>query len=220
MTEGVLVDNDVVVKICAYRCGREFLEIASFSDRSPSILAVARHSISSRLGRSRTLADQRGAKTEWEGLVSRLTIIEPSPDEVDLAADFETRAIELSLQLDTGESQLFAILVSRSAPLLLTGDKRAIQALEEIAPSSSHGTVGCLEQLLLAFLNAFDNPTIRSRICAEPSADRAATICFSCSSPSVQAATIVAGLKSYIANLRAMTPRLLVAADDLSAIVP
>ncbi|MBP1843900.1 hypothetical protein J2046_002158 [Rhizobium petrolearium] len=220
MTEGVLVDNDVVVKICAYRCGQEFLEIATISDRSPGILAVARHSISSRLGRSKVLADQQGAKTEWDGLVSRLTIIEPSSEEVDLAADFETRAIELSLQLDTGESQLFAVLILRSAPLLLTGDKRAIQALEEIAPSSSHGTVGCLEQLLLAFLNVFDNATIRGRICAEPSADRAAAICFSCSSPSVPAATIVAGLKSYIANLRAVTPRLLVAADDISAIVP
>lgn len=220
MTEGALVDNDIIVKICAYRCGRELLEIATIGDRPPSILAVARHSISSRLGRSRILADQQGAKTEWDRLVSQLTIIEPSSEEVDLAADFETRAIELSLQLDTGESQLLAVLIKRSAPLLLTGDKRAIQAMEEIAPSSPRGTVGCLEQLLLAFLNVFDSSTIRSRICAEPSADRATTICFSCSSPSVSAATIVAGLKSYIANLRAMTPSLLVATDDISAIVP
>ena len=62
-----------------------------------------------------------------EYLIGNVTLLNPTPQEISLAANLEEAAAKCAVELDTGESQLVAILLQRSGPLLLTGDKRAIR---------------------------------------------------------------------------------------------
>ena len=73
-----------------------------------------------------------------------------------MAADLEFRAQTTGLDLDVGESQLCAVLVMRMVPMLLTGDKRAISAIEHLFDLEPRigwiaGRVYCLEQLFAQF---------------------------------------------------------------------
>jgi hypothetical protein len=132
-----------------------------------------------------------------------------------MAADFELAAQRAGLSFDVGESQLCAILICRLTPMLLTGDKRAIQALEELLDSEDRlsslcGKVRCLEQLVLDVLRAGTNPdTLRGMICAEIDIDKTLTICFSCHSQDGPRQDYVDGLQSYVADLRQRAIRVL-----------
>jgi len=218
MVESVLLDNDIVIKSCSYKLSKELLCALSQGCVAPAILGVARYTIRSQIMRQRNLVDQEGAKSAVDELLGSLRILEPEDREIEFAAELEQHAIELSLELDTGESQLFAILVSRGAKLLITGDKRAIRALELLAPPGFNERMACLEQLMATFLLFTDHLVLRHRICSEPAVDKAITACFSCSSP-VEVASILAGLQSYIADLRRQAGRLLTTSLNLSTVI-
>jgi hypothetical protein len=143
-------------------------------------------------------------------LITRLpdyTIMEPSEDEISLAADLEMAAILAKVSLDVGESQLCSILIRRGCALLMTGDKRAICAMEILLASRSdlsglEGKVMCLEQCVECALDRHQFETLRDAICAAPMADTSLRICFSCSSAAKNEATVRQCLSSYIGDLR------------------
>jgi hypothetical protein len=60
--------------------------------------------------------------------LGNLQVIEPTESEIELAADLEKTARQLGGAFDVGEAQLFAVLLTRGSPALVTGDKRAISA--------------------------------------------------------------------------------------------
>ena len=62
-------------------------------------------------------------------MLSQMLLLEPTASEIELAAEFEAQAQRQNVPLDSGESQLAAIALSRAARGILTGDKRAITAL-------------------------------------------------------------------------------------------
>jgi hypothetical protein len=72
-----------------------------------------------------------------DDFLASVELIEPTVEESTLAAEFESLALAAALPLDAGESQLCAVLVSRNLPLLVTGDKRAITALESLVDSDT-----------------------------------------------------------------------------------
>ncbi len=137
-----------------------------------------------------------------------------------MAAEFEEIAAKNSLDFDTGESQLAAILLKRGASLLLTGDKRAIEALNGLGASGFAGRIACFEQLIASIINKCGHQQLRERVCNEPQTDKAVTICFSCSNAEVYEEEITAGLASYVEDLRLSTGTLLLDSLDLSAAVP
>lgn len=99
-------------------------------------------------------------------------------------------------------------------PVLLTGDKRAITAMERLLDTELRlhdlcGRVRCLEQAFLCVLDRKDSEALRSAVCTEPTVDKALTICFGCSSPTTQRETVLEGLASYIRALRTTAPRVL-----------
>ena len=68
--------------------------------------------------------------------------------------------------------------LERSIPALLTGDKRAIVAVEELLETygwltSVCGRVKCLEQLVYSLMSQIGLDTTRVSICSEPAADTA-----------------------------------------------
>jgi hypothetical protein len=156
-------------------------------------------------------------------MLSRLDQLEPDRDEVTLAAVFETEAQTLGLALDSGESLLLAVLVRRSAGLLLTGDKRAIGAIEQLIKRTGElgirGRLACLEQLICDLLISYSPDYLRARICREPDVDVTLSICFSCHSGALAGASAAEGLVSYVRALRRDAPTALISSDDLSAVV-
>jgi hypothetical protein len=154
-----------------------------------------------------------------------VTPIEPDDEELALAAEFEEVAQSLGVDLDGGESQLLAVLIRRSAALLLTGDKRAILAMEPIVQAGSYHDqvarrVACLEQIAMALISRHGAETIHRRVCSEAAIDKSLANCFSCISGFCRPESILEGLTSYIADLRRQAPRVLVDSDDLSTVVP
>lgn len=219
MSEFILLDNDIALKACVYRCHGEVVAATTLRGVPPAMLRIARFTLHSRLSRPCGIADREGAITALGNLLAEVRLLDPTEAEIQLAAELEELATTQGLSFDIGESQLVAILLSRSAVFLFTGDKRAIAALAGIALAGVAGKIGCFEQLAAILLGKYEHEPMRRRVCAEPSADKAMTVCFACSSETVSVKDILDGLASYIRHLRAQTGNMLIADDDLLTVI-
>jgi hypothetical protein len=116
--------------------------------------------------------------------------------------------------LDAGESQLAAIVAERLLARLLTGDKRAIQALDQLVGdlpplSVLGGRVRSLEQLIEYLVDGGEPANaVAQAICAEPTVDKTLTICARCAGADGPALERDA-LRGYIERLRGQAPRVL-----------
>jgi len=217
MTEPVLLDNDVVLKACCFGLGSEMISCISVNGTPPAILKVAEYVIRKRVRRHNRETAERLLCT----LLSTIGRIEPDDEELGLAAAFEETAQAQNLELDSGESQLLAILLRRNHRLMITGDKRAIRAIEEIVGKElGSPRIACFEQLVTSILRRSDIVEVREKICRERSLDRAIAACFACSSPVVSISSVFDGLRSYIDDLRKDTQHVLLVSEDLSSFVP
>lgn len=209
-----VADNDILLKGACY--GLLPTLMATVSGEGPvGILGSSRFVVPKQIARARLRGDPAIAGTHFAAFLAANEVVEPSAAEQRMAALLEAAAQELALNLDTGESQLVAILVSRCLGWLLTGDKRAIVSIEALLKRETQlmavaGKVRCLEQLVFAALTIAGWDQIRRAICGEANVDRTLSICFSCSSgdqaSGVDAST---GLASYIADLRTKAPQVL-----------
>lgn len=208
------IDNDILFKGACYRLLDELIATTCSDAETFGTLGSARFVVAKKIEKNRSLRNPAAALAALSQFLDRSEALEPTEGERSMAADLELGAQRLSINLDSGESQLCAMLVLRVLPLLLTGDKRAITALEKLLDADSRlialcGKVRCLEQLVYDALMQGDHATLRTAICSEPEADKALTICFSCKSQSVVFASIVEGLQSYVKALRAEATRVL-----------
>lgn len=209
-----VADNDILLKGACYGLLRMLLSCVP-GNGSVGILGASKFVVPKMIIRNQLQGDPAVARACFAAFVAENEVVEPSPEEQQLAAFLEASAQQNALNLDAGESQLVAILVSRCLPCMVTGDKRAIASVEDLLDSDARlgvmsGKIRCLEQLVAAALATVDRSQMRSAICAEPTVDRALSICFSCSSAAVELASVIEGLASYIADLRARAPRVLV----------
>lgn len=153
MAEGIYLDVDVVLKMCTYLFSDELVKTITLEGVPPAILGVASFTLRSRVKRSRSICNRASVQTCLDQILSGLQLVEPLDEEIALAAELEELALEFDLEFDTGESQLFAMLMKRNSPLLLTGDKRAIKAVAQIVPFQVRERVACLEQLILQMVS-------------------------------------------------------------------
>lgn len=224
MTDGLQCDNDIVLKIC---CCDLAVEALSCLRRIGTvwILGTARYVVASRISRSNRISDKGTVQANFEFFIEAAEVIEPTESEVTLAAEFEAEAQKRNLALDNGESILVAAFLERGADLLLTGDKRAVAAIEGLRGANASAAkigqrVACLEQLFLSLLKFGKFEDLQLRVCREPATDVALSNCFSCSSGSFSEQTICDGLESYVFNLRAAAPNTLLPTSDLSIVPP
>jgi hypothetical protein len=208
-----LIDNDILLKGACYRLLTELISTNCGPDQV-GYLAAARFVLTKKIRRVNLRGDAAVAEAELVGFLAEQMAIETTPEEQALAATLEATAQSLLVNLDTGESQLLAVLAARTLPSLLTGDKRAIVAIErlinavaEIAGVSDKVT--CLEQLVRHIVVLGDAAKIREAVCREPDIDRALSICFSCYNSEQPIASVIEGLESYISDLRRKAPRVL-----------
>lgn len=174
-----LVDNDVLIKAACYDLLRDLLPNTD-QQAEVGLIGVARFAVGSRLERDQRIRRPKQARRRWMAFLTDAAILEPTPDEVDLATEIEEAAREAQVPVDVGESQLAAVAIVRTIQRVITGDKRAIRGLETILErveelSYLAGRVECLEQVLATVLHFHDFDVIRERICAEPEVDRVAT---------------------------------------------
>jgi hypothetical protein len=209
-----VVDNDILYKGACYGILADILQPHNGASGAIGALGTARFVVSKKIKKMTLKRDGSLALEELRRFLSRCVELSPTEDEQSLAAEFELAAQQLGVNLDTGESQLCAILIARLIPRLLTGDKRAIAALERLLDGHSalqaiRGRVGCLEQATLNLVARGHLALLRTAICSEPTVDKTLTICFGCNSPEVQPENVLEGLNSYIKALRADATRVL-----------
>jgi predicted nucleic acid-binding protein len=224
MPDLTLLDNDVVLKTCCYGLAPQALRCLLDRGSTVAALGIARFVLPKKAARSTNISDKARAIAALKEVFALISFEEPNEVELELAAELEDLAQAQGVDLETGESQLVAMVVHRCATMLLTGDKRAIVAVEAIAPragltESLRSRVACLEQLIRSLLYRLGLDVLRASICKEANADKALAICFSCSTDTCAEREVVEGLASYILDLRRCAPTVMLGADDLSGIV-
>lgn len=215
MSEG-LIDNDILHKAACYGVIPSLLGHVPLDIHQYRVLGAARYVVRRKLKRR---PPQRGADTviaEFEREIARFLELEPTDEEVRLAAELEAMAQSLNVSLDVGESLLCAVITARGGGYILTGDKRAITAIEVLlangAQLSAEQRLVCLEQLFVWMIQREDFQAIRDAVCLEREVDTAIYTCFSCNSDDVTPGSCEQGLGSYIVDLRASAPRTLLSA--------
>jgi len=207
----VAIDNDVLFKGACYGLLDRLLSgISSMA----AVLGSARFIIPKKLERTSLNGDRAKALETFLAFLSRSATLEPTDNEQGMAADLELAAQRLEVNLDAGESQLCAIMVRRAFGLLLTGDKRAIVAIERLLDAEPQltpicGRVKCLEQVFVDAVAREGHVTLRVGVCGEAGIDKALAICFSCKSQAVDGPCVLEGLRSYINDLRRQAGRVL-----------
>jgi hypothetical protein len=201
-----LLDNDILFKVSCFDFSDGLAAYLNGSS-SPSRLKVAEYVLSRKIARSSGVRDKEGAAERLKSLLTRVVSLEPNDAEVSLASEIEAAAQEQNLSFDTGESQLLAVLIVRSARRLLTGDKRAIEGLLPLCEclgkqAEVSGKIVCFEQLLLALLDLIGAEELVARVCSEPDVDKTASISCGCATGGTGADRISEGLNSYLRYLR------------------
>ncbi len=210
----LLVDTDVLIKLAAYG----LLEAIAHPgceddcDRRTGLIGAAK--FTSRRALKRKASDPAAATAYLDAFVNRAAVVEPTEAEVALAAELEEAAAVSGGSLDVGESQLCAIAISRGRPTILTGDKRAVIAAEQlIGPIELMGKlkdrIACLEQAFVLITERLGVGSTRAKVIAEPAVDTALSICFQFTNPAVAADFYPHGLRSYIEDLRKAAPTVL-----------
>jgi hypothetical protein len=205
------MDNDILHKATIYGLLNHILDTKQISHEEYGVLGTAKYVVRKKLNKYPPSRDITVVLEEFNASLQNFSELEPIPVEIEIAAQLEYEAQHLNLELDAGESILCAIIISRQLNHILTGDKRAITAIEALINTKNisdqmTAKVICLEQIFKWLLHEHDTQLIRTAVCSEKNADRAISNCFSCSSPEVQVESCLQGLESYIANLRALAP--------------
>lgn len=215
MTDRVLVDNDIALKIACFSLVEKMLTATTHNGVGPGMLGVSQFVIGRRLARSSSITDRARATAAFQQLLTAVALLEPNDAELTLAAEFEAEATRLDLELDVGESQLLAMLLNQPCRLLLTGDKRAIRAIAAMGVVGAKERIGCLEQLVAHLVQLDGFADVRANICTEPQADRTISICFNCMREEMEPEEALEGLESYINHLKSVAPDVLLPRIDL-----
>lgn len=225
MSDAILVDNDIVLKTCCYGAVDELMGCFEAVGRKAHILGVARFVLAQAIVKRKSIVNREQASHELQRLLGSVSEIEPTSEELALAAQFESEAQKSpELEFHIGESQLLAILILRAAHLLATGDKRAIRAMEVVVNLVGQNEnvakrIACFEQVVMSIIGQHGAEALHARICSEPTVDIAMSICFRCASGDCTTEATTSALTSYIRDMRRQAPNLLLESDDISPVI-
>lgn len=208
-----LVDNDVLHKTAAYQLLLALLGSKPYGASSYAVLGTAPHVVPKKMKKKLQGDILANALLQFQETLKLVTILEPTTEEIKLAAQLERMAQENNLQLDSGESQLCAVLHLRGDAMIFTGDKRAITAMASAASLAGCGGVAgyvvCLEQLFLWLIAKLGHAAICAAVCAGKDVDKAITMCFGCYSGGASQDSVNEGLSSYINSIEQGAPGIL-----------
>lgn len=200
-----LVDNDIVLKLCQINHLHDLAECLGNNEDPLLILGSLRFV----LGPLIAGYNDEVMQTLFNNFLLSAEPIEPSDDEVTLAAQLAEAAMQTDHAVDGGESLLFAVALNRSARIA-TGDKRAVRGLAAIAINEPgcdalRGSVVTLEWIVSALVARRGHENVRAAICAMPRADRTLSICFRCQGNVCTQEDVTDALGSYQRSLSVET---------------
>jgi hypothetical protein len=201
------LDLDALFKAACYGLVEDVLSVVPTPPHAYGILGSTRYVLPKKLQRGR-LQNLAAAEQSLQKALDVLEVLEPTSEEIALAASLEYEATRQQQSVHGGECVLCALLVRRCLTHVLTGDKSAIRGLAamvlpaEVAPASLAAKWACFEQVVLWLCQRLGAPAVRARVCAEPSVDTGLRLCFSCSAPEVDESSWREGLLSHIRDLR------------------
>jgi hypothetical protein len=211
----VALDNDILQKLCAYGLIDDLRAILA-SGGPINILGAAPFIVRKKLQRLE-VARIRELQDAFEEFLGDLFLVEPTDEELAFATHLEEIANREFLGFDAGESQLCAVAIFRGLDAVITGDKRAITAVEALKRvidrlSALEEKLVCLEQLILGVIEKAGCRKVRTSVCALKTVDTALSICLKCWSPEEpRREAVKEALESYIGDLRKNAPSLLYA---------
>jgi hypothetical protein len=213
VTLRAVADNDILIKGACYHLLSKMVTALPLGCEEVGFLGATPFVARKKIRRARLNKKSAFAIRDFENAMARMTRVEPTHAEIAFAADLELLAQKANLALDFGESQLCAIVSHRRLDWLVTGDKRAIRAIQSLWNAGAEiqyleYKIVCLEQLFFAIV-AFCDTGIERLICSEPNVDKAISISFSCSSKVRDVKSWLVGLRSYIEHLRSVAPTML-----------
>ncbi len=201
-----LVDNDIAFKICCFGFCAEFRQMFE-QGSAPYRLGLASYVVPRKIARSSRVRDKASAQEHLGVFLAWAVGLEPTDEEIGLAAEIEATGQQQNVDFDSGESLLLAALLMRGARRLFTGDKRAITGFRAVSEAlgrekETAGKVVCFEQVMNELLKTLGAKTLTERVCREPDVDKTAAVCCGCASGGSDEASISEGLQSYIRYLR------------------
>lgn len=210
-----LIDTDVLLKTASYKLLKHLLASKPFGCDNFGMIAAAQFVVAGKFKKKLKGPQLEEAKAHFLEVITSIAAIEPTPAELTLAAQLESAAATLEVDLDLGESQICAIMLVREIALMMTGDKRAIKAIsalkEHEACAYAHGKVACLEQLVWWIIEQTGLASAQPLICALPTVDTSLTMALGCHSSGSSLASCQDGLASYINSIRTDAPDVLIA---------
>jgi hypothetical protein len=203
-----LLDNDVLIKSAAYGILDEVALGHASSAANIGVLSAAKYVCSNAIAKRVSAANAAAAQARLTTFLGTTATLDPTNVELEIAIELEELAARGSGGLDSGESQLVAILIVRALSGLVTGDKRAIAALAKALNGSPHlsavtGRLICMEQAVLRVAVSMGCSRLKAAVCAEPGIDKAVSNCFSCTAAPQANCDCEPGLKSYISHVHA-----------------
>jgi hypothetical protein len=208
------IDTDFLNKGVCYGLMADLILVIPAASTDVGVLPFAKYVVRKLIRRTLSPERQEEALVRLDSVLVAAQSLEPTTDEARYAADLEYAAQEAKVDLDTGESILAAIVVMRGTPAFVTGDKRAIRALEVVLARRGESDrlrdrVAGLENLVHRLLTRGKAADIRTAICREPQIDGSLTQCFSCKSNEVGPESWSEGLLSQINHLRGTAPSIM-----------
>lgn len=202
----LFIDNDALLKLASY----DLLDIAivmfDIQPEGIQVLATAKYALLPAKDRLRRCKTEECA-ARLESFLSRVKKLS-----VDDADDATLDALAERPGIDAGEAIMLAVAASKSDSFIITGDKRAVEALHigqglDGVREALAGRILSLE-LLLSFMVEGDFAQVQARVRSQPDVDKALTNVFGVSAPA-SLESVRAALDSYVAHLRRLTGALL-----------
>lgn len=205
-----LIDTDVLFKLSIYDFFSALVESPPPNMGDPAILAASRFVAAKKIQKKLPNSSSTILRS-LNAAVEQLAILEPTEEETEIAENLERAAALLNLNLDSGESQLCAMVLCRNLNGIFTGDKRAATAIEtlntmEPINGKLEQKITGLEQLILWIAAHIKPEDMRDAICRHSGTDRSLESCFSCTARSFLAESAHEGLSSYINALSREAP--------------
>lgn len=202
----VLMDNDAVLKLARYGLLGEALLALKCTPTQVRVLPTAHYTLLPAKQPLRHCKDSASAHRlgEFLGQAGKVDTSAADPALID--------ALVAIPGIDPGEAMLFALAAAQADTIIVTGDKRAVQAL--CAAPEAAGAVGALSGRVICMETLFrglaehDFASTQSRVRGNGEVDKALTAIFGVAAPATLE-SVRQGIDSYEGALRAKTGALL-----------
>lgn len=206
MNQSLLIDNDALLKLARYGLLDQALTLFKCNPTDVSVLPAAKYRLLPAKNRLRFCQDEESA-TRLEAFFEISNLLDAglaNPDLLDV--------LNAVPNIDAGEALLFAVAANNRNTLVITGDKRSLEALcsyDSVADVSKAlaGRVVSLE-VLFSMLAEYQFTLIQERVRAKPDVDTTLKIVFGVTFPA-DCESVKKGFASYISDLRSKTGTLL-----------